>query len=298
MTRRAPAVERAVSVLNYLAAHPGERFSLSEIARDLKLNKATLHAILGALTDAGYLVREREQKTYALGAALVALGNSAVTSTPAADHAMPEMQALTDELGLDCVASSAIHDEIVILARTGTPRPFGINVQPGQRLPLSPPLGTVFVAWSGSGEIERYLARVGPSVSKERLERYRRAVTAVRARGYSVGLEGPPSPPRAASSRSRAAAASHAPTLEESVRGVEIEEYALIDLDRAASYRLNHIGAPVFGPEGEIALGLFLIGFLGGVPAERVPEYAARLKTACERVTKAIHGRDPEEPAQ
>ncbi|MGH2793388.1 MAG: hypothetical protein ACRDKG_03685, partial [Actinomycetota bacterium] len=110
------------------------------------------------------------------------------------------------------------------------------------------------------------------------------------ARGYSVGLEGPP-PPRPRDARRGA----HAPTLEESVRSVEIEEYALIDLDRASSYRLNHIGAPVFGPNGEVGVGLFLIGFAGVVPAERVPEYAARLRSACERVTKAVHGREPDE---
>jgi DNA-binding IclR family transcriptional regulator len=284
-------VERAVAVLNYLAAHSGERFTLSEIARDLTLNKATLHAILGALTESGYLVRDADAKIYGLGPALVALGNSAVGSFPAVDTAMPEMQALTDELGFDCVASAAIHGEIVILARSGTPRPFGINVQPGQRLPLVPPLGTVFVAWSGREHIDAYLARVGPRVSADRREQYRRAIGAVRKRGYSVGLDGPPPPPRSPQGRR---AKQHAPTLEESVRGVEIEEYALIELDRSASYRLNHIGAPVFGPDGEVTLGLFLIGFAGGMPADRVPEYAARLVATCERVTKGIQGLAPE----
>jgi DNA-binding IclR family transcriptional regulator len=290
MARRAPAVERAVAVLNYLAAHAGERFTLSEIARDLSLNKATLHAILGALTESGFLVREPETKIYGLGPALVALGNSAVGGFPAVDTAAPEMQALSDELGVDCVASASIHDEIVILARTGTPRPFGINVQPGQRLPLVPPLGTVFVAWSAPDRVDRYLSKVGPG-SKERIDRYRRAIAAVRERGYSVGLEGPPPPPRSPQGKR---ATKHAPTLEESVRGVEIEEYALIELDPSASYRLNHIGAPVFGPDGEVALGLFLIGFLGGIQSKQVPEYAGRLLAACERVTKGIQGKPPE----
>ena len=292
MARRAPAVERAVAVLNYLAAHSDDRFTLSEIARDLTLNKATLHAILGALTEAGYLVREADAKTYGLGPALVALGNSAVGSYPVVDTAMPEMQALTDELGFDCVASASIHDEIVILARSGTPRPFGINVQPGQRLPLRPPLGTVFVAWSKPDRIERYLSRVGPSASKDAREKYRRAIAAVRTRGYSVGLEGPPPPPRG-TPQGRGRGVPHPPTLEESVRGVEIEEYALIELDRSTSYRLNHIGAPVFGPDGDVTLGLFLIGFGGGIPAEQVPEHAGRLLAACERVTKAIQGKMP-----
>ena len=54
MPRRAPAVERVIAVLNLLAAHPGQPYTLSDIARDLELNKATLHAILWALTQAGF----------------------------------------------------------------------------------------------------------------------------------------------------------------------------------------------------------------------------------------------------
>ena len=83
-------------------------------------------------------------------------------------------------------------------------------------------------------------------------------------------------------------------TLEEGVRSVRSEEYAPVRLELGETYRVNHIGAPVFGPDGDVTLGLFLIGFTGGMPAERVPEYAARLLATCERVTKGIQGRAPE----
>src|SRR5688500_1362500 len=98
MPRRAPAVERSIAVLNLLAQHPGARYTLSEIARDLSVNKATLHAILWALTEGGYLVRDPEGKSYALGPALVAVGNAALSSFSAADVARPHMDALADEL--------------------------------------------------------------------------------------------------------------------------------------------------------------------------------------------------------
>lgn len=286
MARRAPAVERAIGVLNLLAAHPGQRYTLSEIARDLKLNKATLHAILGALTDSGYLVRDPVAKSYALGPALVALGNSAVGTFPAAECALPEMQALTDELALDCVASASISDEIVILARAGVPRPFGVYIQAGQRLPLAPPLGTVFVAWSEKPVIERWLSKLGSPPKKATADHFRRAVQAVRARGYSVGLEGSRQPRRA---RTAATGGS----LEEEVRGVRLEEYALIDVDRKQQYFVNHIGAPAFGPDGEVAIALFLIGFTGTLSGAEVERDANRLLQAADRVTKEIHGRAP-----
>jgi len=286
VARRAPAVDRSIAILNHLAARPEQRFTLSEIARELNLNKATLHAMLNALTDAGYLVRDDATKTYGLGPALVALGRAALQASPATALAEPEMEGLAAETGLDVVASAAIHDEIVILARAGTPRPFGVNVQPGQRLPMRPPLGTVFVAWSGPTAIDRWLAIGGTKVSKADLARYRTIVQTVRARGYSVGLE-------AGSLARRLKGTDHPRSLEEGVRGVRVEEYALLDLDEAESYRLNHIGAPVFGHDGEVTIALFLIGFTGPILAEQVDALAARLCDAAARVTDKIGGRAP-----
>jgi DNA-binding IclR family transcriptional regulator len=286
MARRAPAVERSIAVLNFLASRPDERFTLSEIARSTDLNKATLHAILGALTEAGFVLREEERKTYGLGPALVALGGAAIESNPAVQLALPHMESLSNELGLDCVASTAIEDQIVILTRASSPRPFGIEVEPGQRLPLAPPLGTVFVAWSSQAEIDRWLAKIGPSASKPDIQRYRQAVDTVRARGYSLGLGGEPVPKEERpKGRPR--------TLEDNVRSIRVDEYALIELDNSSAYRLNHIGAPVFNQHGRVTLALFLIGFQGDISAAEVPQYAERLRYACTAVTEKIGGREP-----
>ena len=296
MARPAPAIDRCVAVLNHLAAQPERQFTLSELARDLDLNKATAHGMLNTLADAGYLIREPVTKTYGLGPALIALGNAALSSTPAARLAQPHMTALSRELDLECVASAAIADEIVILASAGNPRPLGINVQPGQRLPLAPPLGTAFVAWSGAEAIERWLSHVGPGQSEAAreqrsgsdheadLERYRQALATVRERGYSVALGGEGQQRLVQALQ----AAGHEPA--GSRRG---EEYALVELAGTTRYRINHIGAPVFGPSGEVTLALFLIGFRGQIAAEEVPRYADRLLEAAAEVTAALRGRHP-----
>lgn len=287
MARRAPAVERSIAVLNYLAARPDDRFTLSEIARATDLNKATLHAILGALTESGFILREEERKTYSLGPALVALGGAAVEANPAVQLAMPHMEALSSELGLDCVASAAIEDQIVILTRASSRRPFGIEVEPGQRLPLAPPLGTVFVAWSNQAEIDRWLAKVGPKATNADIQRYRQAVDTVRARGYSLGLGGEPIPKDERTVRGRPR------TLEDNVRSIRVDEYALVELDNSSAYRLNHIGAPIFDTQGRVTLAMFLIGFQGDIAAGEVPRYAERLRYACTAVTEKIGGREP-----
>lgn len=283
MARPAPAIDRTVAVLNHLAANPMRQFSLSELARDLGLNKATAHGMLSSLTESGYLTRDPLAKTYGLGPALIALGNAALASTPAARLAQPHMTSLSRDLELACIASAAIGDEIVILAQAGAAGPLGINVQPGQRLPLSPPLGTVFVAWSSPESIDRWLSHVGPDASKRALDRYRLALASVRERGYSVALGGEGQQRLVEALRE----AGHEPP---SARG---EEYALVELPGSTRYRINHIGAPVFGPDGNVVLGLFLIGFRGQIAAEEVPRYAERLLDAAAAVTAAVHGTQP-----
>jgi DNA-binding IclR family transcriptional regulator len=51
-----------------------------------------------------------------------------------------------------------------------------------------------------------------------------------------------------------------------------------------------HMAAPVFGPDGSVAMALTLIGFRGQLRVEKVPEIGERLLDAARTVTKAIGG--------
>ena len=294
MARPSPGIERAVSVLNFLAAHPGESFTLSELARRLELSKATAHAMLNTLVDAGYLLRHPARMTYSLGPALIALGAAAQGQSPALDFARDEMRSLTEELGLECLATAAAGDDMVILARSGTGRTISTALQLGQRLPLVPPLGSVFMAWATTDEIDAWLQRA----DDREIERYHLALLSVRERGYAVGLE---ADPRATLGKALAQLAEDTPTVRRQVRSVveqlldelRHDEYILTELDPKATYLVNHIVAPVFGPDGRVELALSLFGFEGPLSAAKVAAYGERLMQATRAVTKAIHGREP-----
>lgn len=276
-----------MALLEFLAARPSESFSLSELARRLEVNKATTHAIASALAASGYLLRHPVDKTYSLGPALIAIGNAAgERQFEIVDHARPEMDRLSSDLGLDCVASAAMGDHIVLLARSGETEPLSLSVPVGQRLPLVPPLGTVFVAWESSSAIDEWLRRLGPRSGNTSLTRYRQAVAAVRRRGYSLGLEPGPGGVRPIRALRDAAV--------EIVEEYPHDEYILLELEKAASYRLSHIAAPVFGADGRVALALTLMGFRQQLTADQVPRHAQRLIEVTLAVTKSIHGRIPE----
>lgn len=259
MARAAPAVDRIVAVLNHLAAEPERAFTLSELAGALGLNKATAHALLSALVETGYLVRD-STKSYTLGPALISIGNAAVTSNPAVRIAAPYMAELSSAFDLECMASTVVGNEIVLLSRAGSPRPFGIHAQPGHRLPFVPPLGTIFVAWAGEDAIEGWLSRLKRRPN-DQLDGYRAGLSVVREWGFSVGL-------------------GHSVT-----EGAE--KYVLTAV-ADTSYVVHHIGAPVFGPSGQVVLGLFLIGFPGPVHGSDVARYGERLIAATADIAQAL----------
>src|SRR5205823_1625778 len=106
------------------------------------------------------------------------------------------------------------------------------HVQIGQRLPLVPPLGTVFVAWSSPSEIDEWLRRLGPSAADAELTRYREAVETVRQRGYSLGLE-------VVAARDLVDKESGRGARRSAVDELGHSEYVLLELEHSASYKLS-----------------------------------------------------------
>src|SRR6478735_12221347 len=107
MSRPALAATRSAAILNFLAANPSEGFTLSEMAERLGINVASMHALLGALTDAGYLARHPRLRTYTLGPSVVALGTAALETNPAIDLARDAARDLARETGHE-VAVTAV----------------------------------------------------------------------------------------------------------------------------------------------------------------------------------------------
>jgi DNA-binding IclR family transcriptional regulator len=167
MQRQSPPTERVMRVLDLLAAHPTQRFTLTELTRRLDITKATCLGIVGALVKAGYLMRDPVTKTYALGPTLLALGRAAQDSFASLEFARPYLKELTERFGLSSTVSTVIGNDIVILERTGLPGNLDSAVRVGQRYPYAPPSGVIFAVWQSDAAIEHWLAAY-PPVSLER----------------------------------------------------------------------------------------------------------------------------------
>jgi DNA-binding IclR family transcriptional regulator len=272
MSKGVPAAARTLAILDFLAAHPTEAFTLSELARELDISSGSAHALLTAMADAGYLVRHPSHKTYRLGPSTIAVGHAALESHPAIEIARDEMRRVADDLDLECLASAPLGDETVVVARAGRSHPGRPLSRVGERRPLVPPLGTMYVAWSGPEAIEHWLARADPSGTPDREDRYRQILESARALGYSVGI-----------GRDSGIAAV-APVA---------DNPAHLDLDPDVRYDVAYIAASTFDERANVALVLNLDGFRVPLSPEEITKSSRRLLDAANVITRGIHGRLP-----
>src|SRR5690349_23879600 len=103
--RASPPTERVIAILDFLAAHPHDRFGVSELARRLGLSKPTCLGIVTTLTEAGYLVRDSRDKTYRLGPSLITLGHKAQESMRVSPAAREELRRLSARFGVTAALS-------------------------------------------------------------------------------------------------------------------------------------------------------------------------------------------------
>ncbi len=96
-TRHVAAVERAVAVLDVLAAE-GE-LGTNEVARRTGLNASTASRQLATLAAAGLVAHVEASGRYRLGPRLVALGNAALAGLDVRELARPHLRALADATG-------------------------------------------------------------------------------------------------------------------------------------------------------------------------------------------------------
>ena len=310
MARPAPGADRSVAVLELLASHPDERFTLSEVARRCELNKATAHALLSALSERGVLLRHPDEKRYSLGPRLIAIGDAARRGYTAVDFLPAVLDGLAAGTGLWARAWQMAGDNIACVAQAGVPS--GRGPAATVRLPLVPPVGALFMAWSDEPTVEAWLARA-PAV--DAVQPAFDALPAIRARGFAVTLAsrewcalsepwagGDGSGGAGHTDRSGGAERNDRPG---SALGPQVQRTLLLavarqallvpELDDLRAYRPADIAAPVFGSTGLVELAVSVSG-LGDteMTGADLRALGGRVAAAADDLTAAVCGRHPE----
>jgi DNA-binding IclR family transcriptional regulator len=182
--RSSPPTQRVVTILDFLAKHPRERFGLSELARRLGLAKPTCLGIVTTLTESGYLVRDAADKTYRLGPSLIALGHLAQESLRVNPAARTELARLSKTFETTAALAAVVDDRITLLELVGPPG-SDVGVRVGQSYPFAPPVGLMFVLWDDEA-LRSWLDRAPTIPLRTETQRLDRVVAECRTAGYLV----------------------------------------------------------------------------------------------------------------
>lgn len=279
MARSSPGVRRIVSILNFFADHPGQLFTLTDLVRALKLSRATCHALLTGLVEAGYLYRTHD-KSYVMGPTLVSIGRIAQEHLSPLQVAQPEMRALADEFDGICSAVFREGDEAVVRARAVAMSHLGWSSPQGSRMQLRAPFIAIYYAWSPKAEVDEWLAQAMPKPTPEQTTGMFETMAFARKHGYCFFVRNPSVP----DSRD-------APGMAFSGDRNEFPVALPSDLKLDAVYHLASVSAPVYDERNRVAFVLGLMGFADRVPGSRVEKMGRRLREACDRISTFIAGK-------
>ncbi|MDA7963497.1 IclR family transcriptional regulator [Ruegeria sp.] len=109
------------------------RLSITDVARETGLDRATARRCLLTLVDLGYA--NYDGKFFSLTPRILRLGVTALASMPLPQIVQPWLDQLSDQVGQSCSVSVLEGTEILYIARAAQRRVMSIGLMPGSRLP-------------------------------------------------------------------------------------------------------------------------------------------------------------------
>lgn len=271
MTRASPAATRATDVLLFFADHPTQSFTLTDIIRALRLNRATCHAVLASLTEAGFLYRSAS-KHYVLGPALVAIGRIAREHFSPLDIARLEMRDLADEFDAICGALFRDKNDIVLRDRAGSMSHLGGLPAVGQRMKISVLAGASFMAWSSTKERAAWIAFILEQNAGITRESLTQSLDVMRDRGFGLGVRNVPLDANLWE--------------QDLIARAQVTNYLVNEFDAKTNHHVASIAVPVYDDQDAVAFIIVLSAFRKLLSGNEIYGIARRLIEACNRVTK------------
>jgi len=154
------SILRACSILKCFAGDK-THFKISDLARELSLDRSTTYRILLSLERAGFVEREEAGGTYSLGLAAFEIGNAYLRQTDLIQVSKLIMAELASK-AQETVHLAVLSDiEIVYVHKVDSPRTLGVISKIGQRGPLHcTALGKTLLAFQPEGERARIIQKL------------------------------------------------------------------------------------------------------------------------------------------
>ena len=242
------SILRAVSILKVFRDTRPE-WTLTDLTRELGLNKTTTFRLLTALESEGVIARNPDTGAYRLGPEIIALGGVATRSNDLRTASLAEMQQLARQSGEAATLEVLVGSEVLIIEEVASARLVSSSQSVGTRHPAHA-TSTGKVLLSELSEAERRavlplpLAQVTPKTITDWGE-LSKQFEEVRIKGYAVAFE-------------------------------ELEPaYAAVSV-------------PVRNHHGQIAAAICVGGPISRLGPDSLPELAAVLQEAALRISSSL----------
>ena len=253
------SVARALRLVDFVATGPAEGQSLTELARSLGTSKSTTLALARTLTSFGYLRDIRPGPRYALGTALIRLGDIVGRQLPIGDLCRPLLEELSAATKMTTRVAVSDGGHPVFIARVDGPGSVRFHTPLGQReVPYASAAGKAILATMEEHQVRAVCAETGftPRTSHTitDIDTLLDNLALTRRRGFAVDDE-------------------------EDAEGVFCA------------------GAAFFAHGGSCAGAISATGIKGDLPAWRVDQIGRAIRECADKVSRLLGGAPHGEPA-
>jgi DNA-binding IclR family transcriptional regulator len=182
---RAPALEKGLEILEFLAARTGA-MTLSEISEGVGRSKSEIFRMLQVLEERRYLARPAGTDGYLLTNRLFMLGMEHPPVKGLMEAAMPVMHQLAAQILQPCHLAIPSEELIVVIARVESPGDVGFVVRVGHRRPIPHSTsGLVLLAFQPKEIRARWLETLAARQVRYDRKRLAECLRSIATRGYA-----------------------------------------------------------------------------------------------------------------
>ena len=157
----APSVKKAFAILSAISSSR-EGLGVSDLAKNLKMAKSTVHGMTSALEELGAVMRDPLSKKYKLGFTLLEIGRSAYTQIDLRTSARPVMEDLMEKTRTSVFLGIMNWDHVTILDIVESRQDLKITAPVGTAIPmLAGAVGKVFLAAMGDQQARKIVESKG-----------------------------------------------------------------------------------------------------------------------------------------
>ena len=186
----APTLVRGLKVLELLAQEESE-LSLKLMSERLSIPTSSLWRILSVLWDNGYVIFDRETKTYRLGFKFLYLGNILLNRMGFRSQARGYLRQLVDLTGETAELSARVKDQLVLIDQIEGPEAIRLFSRIGSAYPYfhATAPGKVYLAHMTYEKLKRVMDRMGlPKITQSTITRFKdleKDLERVKKNGYA-----------------------------------------------------------------------------------------------------------------